>query len=234
LLGGVLALDRRPILAGVLFGLLTFKPHLGLVLPFALLAVGAWRIIASATLTALVLVAVSVVVFGLEPWRQYFEVTGPFLVELLQRFNGFYRNMMISGVAAARMLGLSYQIGLMIQTALAVAVVAAACWAVRATSDPQRRAFVLASAAPLVTPYAHNYDLTALAAVVVWRLCQPLPPNGIRNLVLFLAWTIPLLAMHLNWHDIGIAPIVLTAVFALSVYEAGQDRAAPRTTPYWR
>ncbi len=32
LLGGLLALDRRPILAGILFGLLTWKPHLGLVL----------------------------------------------------------------------------------------------------------------------------------------------------------------------------------------------------------
>ena len=35
LLGGTLLIDRRPILAGVLFGLLTFKPHLGLVLAFA-------------------------------------------------------------------------------------------------------------------------------------------------------------------------------------------------------
>jgi hypothetical protein len=226
MLGGILAIDRRPVFAGVLFGLLTFKPHLGLILPFALLALGAWRVIASATVTALALVAISVAIFGVEPWRQYFEVTGPWLAELLQRFNGFYRNMMISGVAAARMLGLTYQTGLMIQAALTLAVLAAACWAVRATADPHRRAFVLASAAPLVTPYAHNYDLTALAAVVVWRLCRPLPPSGAANLLLFLAWIIPLLAMHLNWHDIGIAPIVLLAVFALSVHEAGAKTGA--------
>ena len=34
--GGLLALRPRPVLAGVLFGLLTVKPQLGLLLPFAL------------------------------------------------------------------------------------------------------------------------------------------------------------------------------------------------------
>ena len=56
-LGGVLNIDRRPILSGVLIGLLTFKPHLGVVLPFALVALGAWRVIASAAVTALALFA---------------------------------------------------------------------------------------------------------------------------------------------------------------------------------
>src|SRR5207253_7794896 len=64
-------------LAGILFGLLTYKPHLGLVLPFALLALGAWRAIFAGTVTAIVLVGTSVAVFGLEPWRSYFELTAP-------------------------------------------------------------------------------------------------------------------------------------------------------------
>lgn len=49
---GALALPKRPLLAGLCFGLLTFKPHLGLMIPFALLAARQWRAIAGAVLSA--------------------------------------------------------------------------------------------------------------------------------------------------------------------------------------
>jgi hypothetical protein len=214
--------------AGVLFGLLTFKPHLGLVLPFALLALGAWRVIAAATLTTLALVAMSIAVFGIEPWRQYLDVTSAYQALLLERYQGFYTSMMVSGVAGARVFGLSYSFGLAIQVAIALPVLATACWAVRTTSDPRRRAFVLASAAPLVTPYAFNYDLTALAAVLVWNLCGPLPQDRGRNLLLALGWLVPILAMYLNVRGVGVAPLILGAVFILSVYQAAGDRLAVR------
>ena len=219
-IGGILVLDRRPMLAGVLFGLLTFKPHLGLVLPFVLLALGAWRTIASATLTALALVAGSVALFGIEPWRQYVEVTGSYQVRLLEHFEGFYTCMMLSALAGARTFGLSYPVAMAVQIAVALPVVGAACWAVRATRDPARRAFVLASAAPLVTPYAFNYDLTALAAVLVWQLCRPAPGDFGRRAILFLGWIMPLLAMYLNTYGLGLAPLALVLVLWLAVRDA--------------
>ena len=44
LLGGALVvLDRRPIVAGILFGLLVYKPQFGLMIPLALVAGGHWR-----------------------------------------------------------------------------------------------------------------------------------------------------------------------------------------------
>jgi len=233
MLGGTLAIDRRPILAGLLFGLLSFKPHLGIALPFVLLALRAWRVIATACVTALLLVLLSLAVFGIEPWRQYIEVVGAYQVSLLQRFRGFYTFMMVSGVAGARTFGLTYPVALVLQVALAVPVLGAAIWAMRSTTDPCQRAFVLASAAPLVTPYVFNYDLTALAAALVWTLCRtPQHEFGrglllflgwmtpIRGLVLFLGWIVPVLAMYLNEIGLGLAPLALAAVFALSVYDA--------------
>jgi alpha-1,2-mannosyltransferase len=228
LLGGILSIDRRPVLAGVLFGLLTFKPHLGVVLPFALIALGAWRVIAAAVVTTCVLVGISVGLFGIEPWRQYAEVTSAYQVLLLERFQGFYTYMMVSGVAAARTFGLSYQVALMLQVALAVPVLGIAVWAVRQTSDPCRRAFVLVSAVPLVTPYAFNYDLTALAAVLAWRLCRPLPQDPMRVTVLLLAWLIPVLTMYLGALGLGLAPFVLAAVFVWSIAEAAGERRPDR------
>jgi hypothetical protein len=228
LLGGTLLIDRRPLVAGVLFGLLTFKPHLGFVLPFCLLALGAWRVIAAAVVTTVLLVGMSVALFGIEAWRQYVDVTSAHQLLLLEGFRGFYTSMMVSGVAGARTFGVDYPVALMLQIAVAIAVIAASCWAVRATSDPRRRAAVLASAAVLVTPYAFNYDLTALSAVLVWHLAGPLRRDRslAESALLFLGWTIPILAMYLNINGIGLAPVVIAAVFAGSVHAVARERVA--------
>jgi hypothetical protein len=230
LLGGILLIDRRPVLAGMLFGALTFKPHLGLALAFALVALAAWRVLGVAIMTALMLVAASVATLGIEPWLKYFEVTAAYQLLLMEHFHGFYTYMMISGVAAARVFGLTYPVAMAIQVVLTAGVLAATCWAVRATADPFRRALLLASATPLATPYAFNYDLTALAAVIVWRLCRPLPQDG-RTTILFLAWIIPVLSMYLNGFGLGLAPLILAMVFALGVYECRAENPAPAARP---
>jgi Glycosyltransferase family 87 len=220
MLGGILSIDRRPILAGVLFGLLTFKPHLGIVLPFALLALGAWRVMFTASLTVAALVLISIAFFGIEPWRLYIGATSAYQTLLLERFEGFYTIMMTSVVAAARMAGISFQAAITIQLAVVLAVLVAACWAVRRTNDPCQRAFVLVSAVPLITPYVFNYDLTALTAVLTWKLFRPLPAGRLRICLMFAAWLLPILLMYFNWMRVGAAPFVLAGIFALSVYEA--------------
>jgi hypothetical protein len=223
LLGGIQMLDRRPVLAGVLFGLLTFKPQMGLVLPFALVALGAWRTIAVAAVTVFALVAVSLAAFGLDPWRAYFAVTSAYQISLIEQFQAFGTLMMVSVLAAARTFGLSQPVALAIQAAVAIPVLALAILAVRLTEDSSRRAFVLVTATVLVTPYALNYDLAALTAVILWRLTDPQPIGLVRGVVLALGWLIPLGAMYLNNRGIGLTPVVLAGLFALAVHDAVPD-----------
>lgn len=225
LLGGILTVDRRPLLAGVLFGLLTFKPHLGLVVPFVLLALGAWRTIGTAIMTACLLFGLSVLLFGIDPWWQYLEVTGAFQLQLLQRFEGFYVTMMTSGVAAARLMGVPYATAVVLQVALALPVLALTCWSVRRTADPCRRAFVVACAAPLVTPYAFNYDLTAIAAALVWILFGRLPWRASGTIVYLIGWLTPVGVMYLSFLGIAFAPLAILALFAFAVVEAARDPA---------
>jgi len=220
LIGGVLCIDKRPVLAGLLFGLLTFKPHLGLVLPFALMALGAWRVIAVAAATAVALVAATLPFTGIEPWRLYIEVTGAHQAALLERFYGFFTIMMASVFAGARIYGLTYPVAMTVQIAVTVPVIAAASWAVRRTSDPCRRAAVLACAAPLISPYAFNYDLTAPTAALIWILAGRLPWRPALSPVYLFAWAAPLAMMLLNIAGIGIMPLALIALFAIAVYEA--------------
>ncbi|UHC16580.1 DUF2029 domain-containing protein [Methylobacterium currus] len=218
-LGGLLALDRRPVLAGILFGLLTGKPHLGLVLPLALLALGAWRTIAAAAATALALVGASLLAFGVEPWRHYLVETGAYQYGLLERFTGFYPLMMASVLAGARTFGLGMGAAWLAQAFVAVPVLAVSVWAVRRTRDPAQRAGMLAAAAPLLTPYAFNYDLTALAAVLVWRLAAAEPGAQPGRVTVF-AWLAPTLMMPLQMVGFGGTPLMLVALFGLLVREA--------------
>src|SRR4030088_2803806 len=62
------SLDKRPVIAGVLIGLLTVKPQLGVLFPFALIASGRWRVFLSAAATTLALIAISLVLGGRGGW----------------------------------------------------------------------------------------------------------------------------------------------------------------------
>jgi hypothetical protein len=66
-----LFLDRRPALAGLFFGALCYKPHLGLLVPVALAAGGHWRAFAGAFLAAAALCLLSLALFGWETWGDY-------------------------------------------------------------------------------------------------------------------------------------------------------------------
>ncbi|MFX8624471.1 glycosyltransferase family 87 protein, partial [Acinetobacter baumannii] len=60
LIGGTLYLmPKRPWLAGVCLGLLTYKPQYGLIFPLVLIAAGQWKTFASAALTGASVAALS-------------------------------------------------------------------------------------------------------------------------------------------------------------------------------
>src|SRR6204780_2346110 len=71
--GALFLLDRRPLVAGVLIGLLSYKPHLGFLFPIALAAGGYWRTFAAATVTAALMAAASWLAFGTDTWLAFFS-----------------------------------------------------------------------------------------------------------------------------------------------------------------
>ena len=72
LIGGTLVLlERRPLLAGVCLGLLTYKPQFGILFPLVLVAGGHWRAIAAAAVTAIALALGSLALFGAPTWGAF-------------------------------------------------------------------------------------------------------------------------------------------------------------------
>ena len=70
--GGLLAMDRRPALAGVLFGAMVFKPQLALAIPFALIFSRRWTTLIVAAATAAAFSAASLAAFGWIAWAGFF------------------------------------------------------------------------------------------------------------------------------------------------------------------
>jgi hypothetical protein len=215
-LGGLMLLDRRPVLAGVMFGLLTVKPQLGLLLALALVAIGAWRCIVATTLTASLLAATSILLWGVDPWIGWLTQAGRYQQWLLtNNFDGFYTYMMPSVFAAARLVGLPAEIAGAIQAMVAAPVVVVTLFAFRRTHDTAARALLLACGTLLVSPYAFNYDMTLLTAALLWTL-TPMATVGDRDRqILGAAWLLPTAIMPLHIVGFPPAPFVLGALFVL-------------------
>ena len=68
----LMQIDRRPVVAGVLFGLLAYKPQFGLMIPLVLLATTRWRALIAAAATVAALTLAVTLTFGADTWRAFF------------------------------------------------------------------------------------------------------------------------------------------------------------------
>jgi len=164
LIGGFLVLlERRKIAAGVLLGLLSFKPQLGILFPIVLIATAQWRVIASATITVASLIIASLLAFGTEIWVGFARAlidTGD--VNLVRGASGW--PMIQSPYGFVRSIGGSADLAWTCHAIVAATVGLAVCWLWRRRDVGYSvKASALSVAAFIVTPYLHAYDLVGLA-----------------------------------------------------------------------
>jgi hypothetical protein len=213
-------LERRPALSGMLFGLLTFKPQLGLLVPPVLLMLRAWRVIAVAVAVALAMAGLSVLLFGFQVWQIFFTATRATTVMMLESVDGFFTYMYMSVFYGLRVSGASLSLACVLQGLVALLALGLTLWTLARTTDRERRLPVLISAATLITPYLFDYDLTALSAVAVWRLLDKGDkPSWVRACYAAL-WMSPFVTFYTNGFWIGLSPVFLVLAFVATLYEA--------------
>ena len=167
---GTLLLHRqRPVLAGLVLGLLLYKPHTGLLLPLALAASANWRAIGGACVSVTVQVGLSVWAFGIEAWQRFL----PTLQHSVTTFGAggvtpFATMINVLGMARDHGAGVGLAWGLQAIAQVAVGVAIAGCWRGPARADSTARYAALASGALLAMPMVLFYDLTTLAIAGAW------------------------------------------------------------------
>ncbi|MEI2383728.1 glycosyltransferase family 87 protein [Breoghania sp. JC706] len=156
------ALERRlSWLAGFAIGLLAYKPHFGLLVPFALLAGREYRAFAAAAVTTVAVAAASWLAFGTATWQAFLAqipLAGANLVEA-----GISMARMISLFAWLRQAGVGANAAMAAQLLLSVAVFAAVMLAWRRAPSMPLKAAILVSGATLVVPFILDYDMALLA-----------------------------------------------------------------------
>lgn len=157
-------LERRPLLAGLFLGMLTYKPHFGLLFPLALLAGGHWRALLGATLSGLALAGASALVFGVDTWLAFLASAGNTMAVLRNGAPGWHK--LQSVYALLHPLGDAWAWGGQIAAMLLLAGLVA--WAFRKPLPHSLRAALLVASSAAAAPYAYVYDLTVIAVAAAF------------------------------------------------------------------
>jgi hypothetical protein len=171
LIGGCRLLARRPVAAGVLFGLLGFKPQLGLLVPVALVAARKWRTLVTAALTILALSTASLWWFGPAAWSAWAAALSPYAGEFASARAATIGHLMPTVAEAASELGAGPAIADIVQIA-AAALGAWTVWYGFRRAPHSLAATALFVAMFLATPHAFVYDMPPLTTAVLWLIAE--------------------------------------------------------------
>ncbi|WP_461315335.1 glycosyltransferase family 87 protein [Bradyrhizobium embrapense] len=165
---GLGIMNRRPGLAGAILGLMVIKPHLSLAVPIALIATGRWRTLAWAGISSALLVVLSYLIFGLDTWLNFLDVSRSARQTLENGDVGFWRLQSI--FATMRLLGASASTAFLIHGLAALGVVGAVVWTLRQKIDAAAERSIIALACLLITPFSLFYDMLIMALPLAWML----------------------------------------------------------------
>jgi len=176
LIGAVRMVSVRPIVAGVLLGLLSFKPQFAVLAPVAFLAAGQWRALAAAAATVAGLVILSALVFGPDAWIAWFKEmhevaagTNPKWVQLGRLWGD-------SVFACAVLAGFPAIVANALQAAALILGAGVVALAFRSRLSTDVKLAVLLAAVILAAPHSASYDKVLLVvAAGLWLAAQPRP-----------------------------------------------------------
>jgi alpha-1,2-mannosyltransferase len=217
LLGGALVLlERRPIAAGILFGLLVYKPQYGLLIPLVLMVSGRWKCFASAAITVALLTLATTLVFGMEAWRAFFASTEFTRTVVLEQGNTGWHKIQ-SVFAWARMWGGSIPFAYALQGGAILGIAAALVWLWRSAAPYPLKAAALCLATILATPYSFDYDMMVLAPAIAFVAVDGFTRNFSpwEKTLLAALWLVPLLARSVA--QISLIPLGVPAMLAVFV-----------------
>ena len=215
----LITLDRKPALAGVLFGLIAYKPQFGMLIPLVLIATGRWRAFLAAAATVAALTVATLIAFGPEVWRAFFASTALTRVEVLE-LGGTGWHKIQSVFSMVRMWGGTVPLAYVAQGLVTITLAAALIWLWRSAAAYPLKAAALVIAAIAATPYSLDYDLVVLAPAIALLAADGLSRGFApwEKTALALLWLMPLVARTIAEQaliPLGVPAMLLVFVLVL-------------------
>jgi hypothetical protein len=219
LAGGLAVLPRHEIAAGVLFGLLAYKPQFGLLLPFVLAAGGHWRAIFAAAATVLATIVAAYLVWGWPVWQAFLDSIPLTRTIVLEPDSASFEKFQ-SAFAWMRLWGQPLAVAYGVQALVTGSVLLACVWLWRSGVAFRLKAAALLTGTLLASPYVLDYDFVVLGMALAFFAAEGLEGGFLpfEKSVLAFAWIAPVAAREvakLLYLPLGLCAVA--AVFALIV-----------------
>lgn len=232
-------LDRRPVLAGLLFGVLCYKPHFGLLVPLALASGRHWRAFAAAACAVLALCLASLLLFGWETWQAYLTAFAAspelYAAGRAAKFSG-----QITPFGAAVQLGLGPGAARELQICAAVVSALLVWWIWRGKASTPVRSAALISATLIAVPLALVYDLTLSLAAIACLIRAARQERFLpwEKAILAATFLVPLYQIQIGeLTHLSPAPFATAGLLALCVLHARRESHRAQSSPtqgaYW-
>lgn len=207
-------LPRRPVLAGMLIGLMVVKPHLAILAPLVLAWRREWKAMGAAAATVAFLVGLSILLFGTHLWVTYLTETVKVQAAMVGQTDAFFITMMPTVTPSLAILGVSVSAATILQALVGVAAVTCLLW--KLPRDSKDAGLAAATATFLVLPYAFAYDMTAagLAGLILFRRAITEGQGPGYTALCLAAAAVPMTILYFN--ACGIPPSPLLIAFQLA------------------
>jgi hypothetical protein len=222
---------KREFLAGLALGCLIFKPQLGVAVAIVFLITLRWKVIAGALLSALAQLCVAGTYYGPGPLREWIRMllNSPHLLPLLEP--KIYQTHCLRTFWTMLVPWPPASFALYVITALLVAGLTLACW--RSSLPLSLRYSSLLFSTVLLAPHLTVYDLVILAPAFLlisdWIASQPDNATPRLQLLLYLAFALPLLGPLARWTHLQLSVLVMAAIL-YGIFELGRKSVSPATS----
>ncbi len=217
LVGGLRLAPARPVLAGALLAVLTFKPQFWMYVPVALVGARHYRCLLAAFVGAGLLAVASALTFGIDHWIWWFGQAAGGLTDPGSKWVEYGRLWGNSVSTCAVLLGLPPPVPSLLQGLATLGSAVAVFVAYRSALPANRKLAAFLVATLLGAPHSGFYDtILAVVAAALWLGGTRLREDDMRPwIVALVLWLAPLLMPP------AIVPIGRLFPIVLAVFLAG-------------
>jgi hypothetical protein len=235
---GVLLLDRRPVLGGVLLGLMVVKPQFGVLIPIALAVGRHWHAFAAASVAVATSVLLTLVLFGTGAWVDFVNVTLPAQIAITSDPHNY---LPIAHSVRDRLviMGVDPFAARAVQVLAACVGLAAVALVFTRRAPPAARLFVLAAATEAALPYVALYDQAVVSLAALALVAARPSLDRLTQTLLMVLWASPILDLWLTMSNqpqispfVGPMAMIMVAVAECRrPMQAGQSSGPARVSP---